>query len=112
MRFGEVAIVDWLYGTADNGLHIAPGADPIGAQGRKALFHVAVESRIAPGPAGVINVDGLVYFHLAGRGFRGSETYLAERDAEVGMESAGEVNLAGVGQLIRGRRRGRPSIVS
>ena len=63
--------------------------------------------RVAPGAAGVVDTDGLVDFDLAGHGFGGGEGDFAERDADIGVELAGDVNFAGVGERSVG---GRPSI--
>src|SRR5437899_273723 len=95
---GEIAVIDRRYRAPLNLFDVAAGADPIGAQRREAPFDVAVEIGIAPRTAGVVDANGLVDFDLAGDGFRGGERNFPERDAEVGMEFARDVDLAGVWQ--------------
>ena len=71
---------------------IAAGKDPRSAQGRQPGFDDAVEVRIAPRAGAVINVYGFVRLALSGSGPGWPELDLAKRDAEVGMELAGNVN--------------------
>ncbi len=98
MRLGKVAIVDRRNFAPFDFLNIAAGADPIGAQRGKSLIHVDLLIGIAPRSAGVVNADRFVHFNLAGHGFGRREGDFAERNADVGVELAGEVDLAGVGQ--------------
>ena len=55
---------------------------------------------VAPWTAGVVDADGLVHFDLAAHCFCRGETDLAERDAEVEMELSGEVDLAGIREVV------------
>ena len=50
------------------------------------MFDVAMEIRIRPGAAGVVNADGFVDFDFAGDGFGRGEGDFAEGNADVGVK--------------------------
>src|SRR5437870_4909607 len=96
MFFGKVSVVDRRYFASFDFFDVAAFTDPLRAQRRQALFDVAIETRIAPRTAGVVNADRFVYFDLAVHRLRRRERDFAERDADVGMQFAGDENLFGI----------------
>ncbi len=110
VRSGEIAIIDRRDGATVDFLHIAAVANPFGAQRRQAFGYIDLLIGVAPRAARVVDADRLVHFDLAAHGFCRREGDFAERNADVGMELAGDVDLAGVGQLVECRRAVRGSI--
>src|SRR5947208_14812182 len=100
MRNGQITIINWRDGPSFDLFDIAAITDPFRAQRRQALFNdpsrigSTAEFRIAPGTARVVNADRLVHFDLAVHRLRRREGYFAERDAKIGMQLAGDENLA------------------
>src|SRR5437899_5954162 len=93
MRNGEIAIINWRDGPSFDFFDIAARENPVPAQWRQALFNVAIETRLAPRTAGVVNADRLVHFNLAVHRLGRRERYFAERHAKIEMQFAGADNL-------------------
>src|SRR5437588_7763568 len=102
MLLGQISVVLRTNGASFDFFDIAAITDPFRTQRRQAVFDVATETRIAPGTAGVVNAHRLVHFNLAGHCFCWRERYFAERNFDVCMQFAGDIDLSGVGQRFVG----------
>src|SRR5437016_12971248 len=103
MLLGQISVVLRTNGASFNFFDIAAITDPFRAQWRQALFNVAIETRLAPGTAGVINADRLVHFDLAAHRLGRREGYFAERPAKIDMYLLGHVNLARIWKVLSDR---------
>ncbi len=93
MFFRKKSVIDWFYFAALVRLDVLAFQNPFSSQWRQALNWVKRHAWIAPRTAGVVNADRLVYFDLARHRFGRSEGYFAARDANIGMQLAGDENL-------------------
>ena len=94
MFLGKKTVIDRLNFASLGFFHISSLANPFCAQGRKALCHVAVKIRITPWPARVIHPHWFIHFDLACHRFCRRERDFTERNANVGMQFAVNVNLS------------------
>src|SRR5436305_8681914 len=94
MRNGEITIINWRDGPSFDLFHVAARENPVSTQGWKPFNWVKRHARLAPRTAGVVNADWLVHFDLAAHRLRRREGYFAERDANIGMQLAGDENFA------------------
>src|SRR4030095_14852747 len=101
MRNGEVSIIDWLNFSSVDLFNVTAFQNPLLSQGRKPLNWVERHARIAPGTARVVNAHRLVHFHLAVDGFGRCERNFPERNAQIRMNFAREVNLLALRQRFR-----------
>jgi Leu/Phe-tRNA-protein transferase len=64
---GEITVIDRCDGATVDLLHIAAGADPIGAQRGQSVFDTQISRNglVAPGAARVVDADRFVDFDLA-----------------------------------------------
>src|SRR5947209_18689783 len=103
MRNGEITIINWRDGPSFDLFHVAARENPVPTQGWKPFNWVKRHARLAPRTAGVVNADRLVHFNLAVHRLGRRERYFPERDANIGMQFAGDENLARIGQRILDR---------
>ena len=66
--------------------------NPVSPQGRETVRGVAIELRIAPGAAAIVDAFWFVDFDAAADGFGGREGNLAHGDAEIRVKFARDVN--------------------
>ncbi len=104
--FGKIAVVNGLCRAAVVFLHIAAGANPLGAQCRQPLLHRAFEVRIAPRTGAIIDAHRLILLDGAGVRPGGREFDFAQGHADIGVDLPRDVNAFALGQLF-GTMRGR-----
>src|SRR5206468_542784 len=90
---GKISIVDRLNFSPIDFFHISSVAGPFRAQRRKSLRNITVKIGIAPRAARVINAHGLVHLDFAVHRFGRRKGDLAEWNASVGMQLAGDINF-------------------
>ena len=94
----EVAVIGRGYGAAVVSLNVAAGEDPVLAEPREALLDVAMEGGVAPWAAGIVNADRVIRLEGTGEIFGGGKGDLAHGDAHLGVEGAGGVYAAAIGE--------------
>ena len=97
---GKVAVVLWLDLAAVVFAHIGAGFDPLGAESGEALGDIAIEILVAPGPRGVIDADGLVFFQRAVEAFGWGERNLAHRHADSFVVAPLDIDAGGVWERV------------
>jgi len=104
VNFREKTVINRLSFSPFDFFHISALADPFRAQRRKSLRNIAVKSGVTPRSARVVNAHRLVVknygrgsrasLHLTVHRLRRRERDFAERNPNVRMQLAGDINLA------------------
>jgi hypothetical protein len=104
VAFGEIPVI--LRANIASGIffNVATRENPIPPESSKAFADVAENVGIAPGPAGVVDADRLVYFVRPVEKFGAAQFDFAEGDANVRMQNAVHEDLARVGKRVGAMR--------